>query len=79
MVQIINCTIQYFKLDSLIIRKLYTSNTFMFITNTPLSAYSICGGNRSEIVLYSVGIIQLTSDCILQIAGFTLIAEQISI
>ncbi|CAD7076837.1 unnamed protein product [Hermetia illucens] len=71
-----NCSTQHFQMHSIILKKLYTPNTWIYATPSPTVAYALCNGQRSEIVLKEEGIIQLTSDCSLTTKEIILLSEQ---
>ncbi|CAD7092585.1 unnamed protein product [Hermetia illucens] len=71
-----NCSTQHFQMQSIILKKLYTPNPWIYATPSPTVAYALCNGQRSEIVLKEEGIIQLTSDCSLTMKEIILLSEQ---
>jgi hypothetical protein len=72
-----DCPTHTFKVNSLTWKHLANPNSWMFVTPEPVSAQTVCKGQRSEIMLNGTGIVRLSSHCILYSKQFILYSEKV--
>lgn len=70
------CPLRKICISNITWKHLYRKNTWLFVANTPSEAAVICEGQREEISLEGVGILQLNQSCLIRTRENTLMAER---
>lgn len=60
------CDVREVKITSIVWKQLYTSNSWVYVTNKIRRVALICNGIREDITLNNTGIIQISQECIIK-------------